>query len=381
MARIGINAQLLTFARTYRNAGTAAFIYQLLRTLPSLSGSHQYTIFTNADCSALPLRGDRRFRVVRSMLDTEKPAQRILWEQTALPVLLARHGIDVIHGTLNVLPLARRIPGVVTIHDVSFLLFPDRFLAGRRRYLTAFTRWSARGARRVITSSENTKRDVVRLLGVPEDRVRVVYLGVEDRFREPVAEDRLAQFRREHQLPDRFFLFMGTLEPRKNLVRLLNAYHVARGRGVDWPLVLAGAKGWMFDEIFDRVKALDLEAHVLFPGYVADDDQALWYRSASAFVYPSLYEGFGLPVAEAMACGCPVLTARNSSLVEVAGEAAILVDAEDESCIADGLCRLAGDGELRADLVRRGCAQSGRFDWHRTTEQVAEIYDEALEGT
>jgi glycosyltransferase involved in cell wall biosynthesis len=218
------------------------------------------------------------------------------------------------------------------------------------------------------------------LLGVPEDRVRVVYLGVEDRFREPVAEDRLAQFRRDHHLPDRFFLFMGTLEPRKNLVRLLSAYHVARGRGVDWPLVLAGAKGWMYDEIFERVKALNLEAHVLFPGYVADDDQPLWYRSASAFIYPSLYEGFGLPVAEAMACGCPVLTARNSSLVEVAGEAAILVDAEDESCIVDGLCRLAGDGELREDLARRGRDQSGRFAWRRTTEQVAQIYDEALEG-
>ena len=381
MARIGINAQLLTFARTYRNAGSAAFIYHLLSTLPSLSGSHQYIVFTNADCTGLPVHGDRRFRVVRSMLNTEKPAQRILWEQTALPALLARHRIDVIHGTLNVLPLARRIPGVVTIHDLSFLLFPERFLPGRRRYLTTFTRLSARGARRVVTSSLNTKRDVVRLLGVPEDRVRVIYLGVEDRFRQPIAQERVAQFRQDHRLPDRFYLFMGTLEPRKNLVRLLNAYHVARRRGVDWPLVLAGAKGWLYDEIFERVKALGLADHVHFPGYVADEDQPLWYAAAGAFVYPSLYEGFGLPVAEAMACGCPVLTAGNSSLVEVAGDAAILVKAEDEGCIADALCRIAGDSALREDLTRRGRDQSSRFDWRRTTEEVAQVYAEALEGT
>ncbi len=380
MARIGINAQLLTFARTYRNAGAAAFIYHLLRTLPSLSTPNQYTIFTNADCTALSLHGDGRFEVVRSRLNTEKPAQRILWEQTALPALLTRHRIDVVHGTLNVLPLARRIPGVVTIHDVSFLLFPERFLPGRRRYLSTFTRLSARGARRVIASSQNTKRDVVRLLGVPERRVRVAYLGVEDRFREPLADDRLARFREEHALPDRYFLFMGTLEPRKNLVRLVDAYHAARLKGVDWPLVLVGAKGWLYEEIFERVKALGLEDCVQFPGYVADEDQPLWYRSAAAFVYPSLYEGFGLPVAEAMACGCPVITARNSSLVEVAGDAAILVDAEDGGCMAEALCRMAGDGELRADLVRRGLAQSSRFDWCRTTEQVAEIYAEALEG-
>ncbi len=380
MARIGINAQLLTFARTYRNAGTAAFIYHLLRILPSLPTSDRYTIFTNADSAALPLHGDRRFQVVHSMLNTEKPAQRILWEQTALPALLAKRRIDLIHGTLNVLPLARRIPGVLTIHDVSFLLFPERFLPGRRRYLTTFTRLSARGARRVMTSSQNTKSDVVKLLGVSEDRVRVVYLGVDDRFRESIEPDRLARFRDEHHLPDQFFLFMGTLEPRKNLVRLLNAYHAARRAGVEWPLVIAGAKGWMYDEIFDRVKALGIEGHVQFPGYVPDEDQPLWYRAAGAFVYPSLYEGFGLPVAEAMACGCPVLTARNSSLVEVAGEAAILVDAEDGSCISEGLCRIAGDSVLREDLIRRGRDQSRRFEWRRTAEQVVQVYAEALEG-
>jgi glycosyltransferase involved in cell wall biosynthesis len=378
MARIAINAQLLTFAHSYRNAGTSAYIYHLLRCLPEVPGEHQYIICTNAPRAKLPLDGAPRFQVWTSRLHTEQPRQRILWEQTSLPLMLARGHVDLVHGTLNVLPLARRVPGVVTIHDLSFLLFPERFLPGRRRYLSTFTRWSARGAARVMVSSQNTRRDVVRLLGVPEDRVRVVYLGVEDRFRLPLREETLARFRQDHGLPDQFFLYVGTLEPRKNLVRLLNAYHAARRLGVTWPLVLAGGKGWMYEEIFERARTLGLAGHVHFPGYVIDGDLPLWYNAASAFVYPSLYEGFGLPVAEAMASGCPVLTTRNSSLIEVAGEAAILVEGEDEPAMAEGLCRLAGDEVLRRDLRQRGLAQSAQFDWAHTATQVAGVYDEVL---
>ncbi|MDB5075276.1 MAG: glycosyl transferase group 1 [Chloroflexi bacterium] len=379
MARIGINAQLLTFSQSYRNAGSSAFIYHLLRNLPNTSTVHRYFVFTNARRAALPIGDNARFQVVGSRLDTERPAQRILWEQTALPLLLERKHIDVVHGTLNVLPVARRIPGVVTIHDVSFLLFPERFLPGRRRYLSTFTRVSARGARMVVASSENTRRDVIRLLGVPEERVRVVYLGVDDRFRERPDPDAIARFREQHALPEDFFLYVGTLEPRKNLVRLLNAYHVARQRGVEWPLVLAGGKGWLYEEVFQRVQDLNLTEFVRFPGYVLYEDLPLWYNAASAFVYPSLYEGFGLPVAEAMACGCPVLTTRNSSLIEVAGEATILVEGEDEVALADGLCRLAGDRALRAELSRLGLAQSAQFNWARTAADMAAVYDEALQ--
>jgi len=378
MARIGINAQLLTFAQTYRNAGTSAFIYHLLRNLPSIATEHEFVVFTNAGSADLPLGSDPRFQLVASRLNTERPARRIVWEQTVLPWLLSRKRVDVVHGTLNVLPLARRIPGVVTIHDVSFLLFPERFLPGRRRYLTHFTRLSVRGARRVVASSENTRHDIIRLMHVPEERVRVAHLGVEDRFRCRPDAEVLARFRETRHLPEEFFLYIGTLEPRKNLVRLVDAYGAARKRGIDWPLILAGGKGWLYDEIFQRVQDLGLADHVQFPGYVLDDEKPLWYTAASAFVYPSLYEGFGLPVAEAMACGCPVLTARNSSLVEVAGDAAILVDGQDEAGLADGLCRLAESSSTRNELSVRGLAQSAQFDWARTTANVVAAYDEAL---
>lgn len=378
MARIGISAHLLTFAHTYRNAGSSAYIYHLLQQLPRIPSRHHFVVFTNADRGQLAAASAPRFRLIGSRLHTERPSQRILWEQTALPALLARERLDLVHGTLNVLPLARTTPGVVTIHDVSFLLFPERFLPAKRRYLTTLTRLSARGARRVVASSENTKRDVIRLLDVPEERVRVVYLGVEDRFRQVPPPGALAAFRAEHDLPEQFFLYVGTLEPRKNLVRLLDAYAEARRLGVEWPLVLAGGKGWLFEEIFSRVGDLGLAEAVRFPGYVLYEDLPLWYNAASAFVYPSLYEGFGLPVAEAMACGCPVLTARNSSLPEVAGDAAILVEGEDTAALCRGLLRLAGDGALRADLAARGPVQAARFQWRDTATQMMSIYDEVL---
>jgi glycosyltransferase involved in cell wall biosynthesis len=379
MARIGINAHLLSFARSYRNAGSSAYIYHLLQRLPAIPTNHQFFVFTNAGQAALPVVSPTRFCLVGSHFKTEKPANRVLWEQLGLPVQVARKHLDLVHGTLNVLPLARRVPGVVTIHDVSFLLFPDRFLPAKRRYLATFTRWSARGAKRVVVSSRNTGRDVVRLLGVAQERVQVVYLGVEDQLRKQPSAESLQRFREEHDLPEQFFLYVGTLEPRKNLVRLVEAYAHARRGGVEWPLILAGAKGWMYEEIFQRVQDLQLQAWVRFPGYVLHEELPLWYNAASVFVYPSLYEGFGLPVVEAMACGCPVLTARNSSLPEVAGDAAILVDGEDTMALAGGLMQLAGDDRLRADLRARGLIQSAQYDWDNTAAQMVRVYDSALE--
>lgn len=378
MPRIGINASLLTFSRSYRNAGSSAYIYHLLQQLPALASAHRFVVFTNADRADLAAAADRRFALVRSRVNLEQPARRIAWEQTVLPVLALRERLDLIHGTLNVLPLARCVPGVVTIHDVAFLRFPERYLAGRRRYLANFTRWSARGARLVLASSENTKRDLVQLLDIPEERVRVVYLGVEDRLRAAVDPEAVARFRQDHGLPEHFFLYIGTLEPRKNLVRLLDAYAQARRDGVDWPLVLAGGKGWLYEEIFERVKTLGLEESVHFPGYVLYEHLPLWYNAAGAFVYPSLYEGFGLPVVEAMACGCPVVTARNSSLPEVAGDAAILVDGESVGELCAAMSRLAGDGMLRQELRVRGRRQAARFTWQRTAADVLAAYDEIV---
>jgi glycosyltransferase involved in cell wall biosynthesis len=244
--------------------------------------------------------------------------------------------------------------------------------------LSVFTAFSARRARRVIAISESTKRDVVTRLGVSPDQVDVVYCGVEKILRPlPVAE--VTRFRQERALPDRFILFLGTLEPRKNVQTLVRAYSQWRKAEHDIPkLVVAGGKGWYYDRIFAEVESLDLAGDVIFPGYVTQQELPLWYNAAQLFVYPSRFEGFGLPVLEAMACGTPVITTNVASLPEVAGDAALLVSPDDEAQLVEAMRRTLGDKSLRQEMVAKGLAQSTQFTWARTAHQTLKTYERAL---
>jgi glycosyltransferase involved in cell wall biosynthesis len=235
-------------------------------------------------------------------------------------------------------------------------------------------------ARRVIAVSQATKQDVVDLFGAAAERIDVVYNGVDAGFcPAPAAE--VEAFRGSAGLPARFILHLGTLEPRKNLVRLVQAFAQVRAHDAGQPpvkLALAGGKGWDYDAIFAEVARLGLEQEVLFPGYVRDEDLAGWYRAAAVFVYPSLLEGFGLPVLEAMACGAPTVTSNLSSLPEVAGDAALLVDPTSVDALAGALLRLLADADLARELRGRGLAQAARFPWSRTAQETAAVYRRAL---
>jgi len=316
-------------------------------------------------------------RFVTSRFDTENPTRRILYEQAVLP-LLTPGRIDLLHAPVNVVPLAAAVPSVVTIHDLTSLVVPDRFLPAKRRYLQTFTRLSVRVARHVIADSEHTRQDVMRLLDVTPERVTTVPLGVVEHFRPP-DQVALAAFRERHNLPEQYLLYLGTLEPRKNLVTLLRAYARLRRAGLDWPLVLAGGKGWLYEDIFRAVDDLNLGAWVRFPGYVSYEEQPLWYGAATIFVYPSTYEGFGLPVLEAMACGAPVITSTASSLPEAAGDAGVLVDCHDDEYLAAAIASLAGDAQRRAELRRRGLARAAVFPWSRTADETVRVYSRALD--
>ena len=373
---VGINAHLLSFSQGYRNAGVGRYIYYLLGALARRDDGNRYTVF----CHDTPPPGDPsrgpRTRFVTSRLDTTAPRRRIAYEQAALPWLLPGR-VELLHAPVNVVPLLSLVPSVVTIHDLTFMVLPDRFLPAKRRYLETFTRLTVRVARHIIADSEHTRGDVIRLLGVPPERVSAVPLGVTQHF-QPPDPAALADFRVRHDLPEQYLLYLGTLEPRKNLVTLVHAYARLRQRGLDWPLVLAGGKGWLYEDVFAAVERLGLNAHVRFPGYVSYEEQPLWYGGAAVFVYPSTYEGFGLPVLEAMACGAPVVTSTASSLPEAAGDAALLVDCRDEEALAATLERLAGDAALRDDLRRRGLARAALFPWSRTAEETVNVYRRAL---
>jgi glycosyltransferase involved in cell wall biosynthesis len=371
---IGLNAHLLSLAETYRGAGINWYIRNLLTHLPRVDHDNCYTAFI----------GERGFNnsglaLKLSRLPTSRPVVRIFWEQVVQPFALRKERVDLLHALAFVAPLLSPCPSVVTIYDLSFLIYPDSFKRSKRFYLDLFTRLSARKARRIIAISDSTKRDVVRLLGVSPDKVGVVYCGIGEAFR-PLDEDQVAAFRSKRGLPERFILFVGTIEPRKNVTRLIEAFADLRFAICDLRLVIGGAKGWFYEDVFARVEELGLEGEVMFPGYIPVSELPLWYNAAELFVYPSLYEGFGLPPLEAMACGTPVVTANTSSLPEVVGEAGLTVDPLDVEGLAEAMRRVLGDEALRQEMRERGLQRAKGFSWTKTALETVQVYRRAMGG-
>jgi glycosyltransferase involved in cell wall biosynthesis len=369
---IAINAHLLAHTRSFRRAGVSNYVEELLRALGAIDRENCYTVFTTRGLHAGALGLPPNFRVRPSALPTINPRVRIPWEQFIAPWQLALGGADVYHGVLNVMPLACPVPGVVTIHDLSAFLFPQTF----RRVNRAYTQWAikvaCRRAARLLAVSEFTKQEIVRWLGVPPERIVVTYDAADARFRPPDPAV-LEAFRRRRGLPERFILFVSTLEPRKNVPRLLEAYALI-ARDTDAPLIIGGGKGWLYDEIFARAEQLQLGDRVRFAGFLEAEELPLWYAAATVFTLPSLYEGFGMPLLEAMACGTPVVGSTSSSLPEVVGDAGLLVPPTDTEALAMALLRLLRDGALRAELRERGLRQARRFSWAETAARTLAAY-------
>jgi glycosyltransferase involved in cell wall biosynthesis len=304
---------------------------------------------------------------------------RVLWEQLVLPVRARQEGVVLLHGLAFSLPLFWKEASVVTIFDLSFARVPQCHSAARRLYLRLLALLSARRASAVVAISQATKADVCALLGVPPGKVRVIYCGVEERFR-PLPEGEKEAFRSGKGV-GRYILFQGTLEPRKNLVRLLRAYALVRRQLRPCPrLVLAGAPGWGYREVLAERARLGLEADVLFTGFIPSRELPFWYAAAECFVFPSLYEGFGLPVLQAMASGTPVITSNASSLPEVAAGAAILVEPTAEEALAAAMVRLLQERELQQELVAKGLERARSFSWHKAAMQTAELYQDCLQS-
>ncbi len=374
-ARIAINAHLLGTEEGYRRAGVSRYIHSLLTNVLREDPEGDYTVFVNSRC-ALSLSGDFK----PSRLPTGRPLVRIIWEQTCQPLQLMKEGIALLHSPVNVQPLLLPCKGVVTVTDLSFMIFPEAFRPGQRLYQRWFTRWSVRRADRVIAISTNTAQDVVRFFDVPVDRVAVIFPGVDAHYRPIEDQQQLGQFRRLRGLPDRFVLFVGTLEPRKNLLMLLQAYAAFRRGGGGYKLALVGGKGWLYEPILSAIDALDLANEVILPGFVAEEELPLWYNAAEALLYPSLYEGFGLPPLEAMACGTPVVVSNASSLPEVVGDAGLLVDPHEPAPWTEALERLWCDSAYRADLSARGLERAREFSWSRMARATIGVYRDLLVG-
>ena len=374
--RIAINAHLLAQEEGYRRAGVSRYIYNLLIHVLREDPEGDYTVFLNSRC-ALSLSGSER----RSRLPTDRPWVRILWEQFLQPMELVAQYVDLLHSPVNIQPVFLPCRGVVTVTDLSFMIFPQAFLGAQRFYQRLFTRLSVRRASRVVAISVSTAQDLTRFFAAPADRISVIYPGVDAVYR-PIREQAgMAGFRRLHGLPERFILFVGTLEPRKNLLTLLAAYTEFRRRTASqYKLVLGGGKGWLYQSLFAAVEQLGLQDDVILPGFIPEDELPLWYNAAEVFVYPSLYEGFGLPPLEAMACGTPVIVSNASSLPEVVGDAGVLVDPHNVDEWVAALCRLCDDPDGRAELSSRGLERAREFSWTRMAQETVRVYRHVLSG-
>lgn len=378
--RVGINAQLLYLSGSYRAAGISRYIHRLLEHLRPLATEEERLIAFTGRWELPPeLEPTGYFRMRQSRLPTWKPPVRIGWEQLFQPAAVMVERLDLLHSTSYVQPLLCPARSVVTMLDLSFLRMPEAFNRWNRAYLATMARLSARRCNRIIAISDSTKQDVVRYLGVSAEKVQVIYLGVDPVFRPTEDPGRLARFREERHVPERFLLYVGTLEPRKNVGRLVEAYARARQQsGIPHKLVLGGARGWLYDSIFARVRELGLERDVLFTSYIPYDELPLWYNCADIFIYPSLYEGFGLPPLEAMACGTPVITSSASSLPEVVGAAAITVNPLDVEALAGAIVRVLDEPALHRQLKEAGPRRAARFSWAEMARSTLRLYRDVV---
>jgi len=360
---------------------------------PQRTGTEQYAfqvakgLLAQAAVRAFRLRLYARGKVPRAIFPADSgpwsvrtlPCRK-LWTHRCLRREVRADPPDALFVPAHVLPVGAppALPQLVTIHDLGYLHFPEAHPWRQRLYLRWSTRYSARHATRVIADSRATADDLIRYEAIPAAKIEIVYPGWDDTLRPVTDSHRLASVRRRYRLPEApYLLYVGTLQPRKNITRLLQAWQKVIRSGTDAGavLVLAGGSGWLLADLPVQIEALGLVGRVFLPGYIAGEDLPALLSGALAFVFPSLFEGFGLPVLEAMACATPVLTANSSSLPEVAGDAALLIDPRSVDAIANGIRRLLAEPALRADLVRRGKINLRRFSWPKAIDQIIDLLE------
>ena len=357
-----------------QSAGIGRYTRGLVAALAEIDSDNRYTLFCAGE-TPLPVAWPAHICVRTSAV----PARWLTagWHRFGIPLAVERFvgECDIFHSPDFTLPPLRDARGVVTVHDLSFLRLPQHADPGLRAYLTKPVPRSIERATRVLADSQATKNDLIELLGVSSAKISVVPGGVEARFR-PVRDTvRLAEVRNRYHLPQWFILSVGTIEPRKNFAGLIAAFgQLRRQTGLPHALVIAGKNGWLYRDIYEQVSKEGLSEYVHFIGFVADDDLPALYTLADMFVFPSLYEGFGLPPLEAMACGTPVVTSNRASLPEAVGSAALQVEPEDNDALADAMARILGNANLRMRLVDLGRAQAARYTWKAAAAKLLEAY-------
>ena len=384
-----------------KKTGTENYSYQLLKALAKIDRKNKYIVYLR------PKSLDSAIAHFNDNFSFKEISWSRLWTQGGLALETFKEKLDVLFVPSHTLPVIRK-PGlktVVTVHDLGSEYLPSLHQVKQRIYLSFMQKHQLKTATKIIAVSKATKLDLVNKIGIEEKKIEVVYEGYDQKLFKPVTNDLLINSLRQYQLePKKYFLFVGTVQPRKNLERLIKAFaRFLEIRGEKWELdtlksrsldfkkskhqyqkypishfknfslIIAGSKGWLSDEIYELPKKLGIEGRVKFLGYVPDKDLPALYSGAKAFLFPSLFEGFGLPIIEAQACGAPVLTSSISSMSEVAGDTAILVDPYDIDSIRNGIIKIM-DQEVAKELTKKGFENIKRFSWEKCAKETLKVF-------
>jgi len=367
--RIGI----ITDSIDGKGGGIGVYVYNLIKNLNIIDKENKYYLIHYMRTDLDIYKSNKEIVIHRPKI----PLKSAIWRYGILPRKLRNQGIDLIHDPYEIGPLSFDIPfkKIITIHDVTPLLFPKLYgLIGIMLHKILYKK-TVRNVDKIITCSTFSKKDIIKYLKVSQEKIKVIYNAADEKFK-PLKQKEIIEVRQKYNLGAQFILYVGLLHPRKNIPSLIKAYHKLKKEGMGNKLVIAGKRSGKYKEIFKTVERLNLQKNVIFTGYVPDEDLPALYNAADLFVYPSLYEGFGLPPLEAMACGTPVITSNTSSLPEVVGNAGIMIDPYDVDGLAKAMYKVLRNDRLRDDMIKKGLKRAKMFSWEKAAKETLDVYEE-----
>lgn len=373
--KIGINARYLQ----KETSGIINYLLNLIINLKKIDRQNEYILFFGNDKPVPAEVLCDNFKSDIPSMPTNSQIMRVLWEHLYLPVAIKKLKIDVFHEPSFIAPVFKKCPTVITIYDLAFLYYPKCFTRRNVMYFKAMLAGSINRADAIIAISENTKKDIINHFKVHPDKIKVIYGGVDAFFRIVNNAEETSRVKRKFNITKEYILNVSLISPRKNLISLLKSFKKLReDKNIDCQLVIAGGKGWRYKDIFKMVRLLELDNNIIFTDYVSNEELLHLYNNAMLFAYPSLYEGFGLPILEAMACGCPVVSSSTSSIPEVCADAAMLVNPESIDDLTEAIYIMITEDSIKQVYKKKGLERIKYFLWEGTAQKTLSVYKKVI---